>query len=271
MTTNAPSTGELVRSYLAAKRVVVDGGFAHEIAWQATAGRVTLTPAAFVREAAWVVLSCGMRELVVRALFGRLAQALRDFDPTALSADRQAARAAGLVVFGHEGKINAILDIAVTADRLGEDGLREVLWGDPQTFLCSLPYVGPVTWRHLAKNLGVQVAKPDRHLVRVARATSRPSVDVLCDEISAWLGEPVPVVDVVLWRWSVLHSGVCRERCDSILHDPTAGAAPSALTPTVHASRSGLTADRDVTITGGHGLTAGRDIHEIVPRSVGFE
>jgi hypothetical protein len=222
MGTNAPSTDELVRSYLAAKRVVVDGGFAHEIARQAAAGRVTLTPAAFVREAAWVVLSSGMRESVVRALFGRLASALRDFDPTALSADRPAARAAALMVFGHEGKINAILDIAVIADRLGEDGLREAIQDDPQSFLCSLPYVGPVTWRHLAKNLGMWVAKHDRHLVRVARATARPSVDVLCDEISAWTGEPVPVVDVVLWRWSVLHSLACREMCDSVLHNPLA-------------------------------------------------
>jgi hypothetical protein len=222
VSTNAPNTDELVRSYLTAKRVVVDGGFAHEIAWQAAAGLATLTPAAFVREAAWVVLSSGMRESVVRALFGRLAQALHDFDPTALSADRPAARAAALTVFGHEGKIDAILDIAVTADRVGEDGLRAVMRGDPQPFLGSLPYIGPVTWRHLAKNLGVRFAKPDRHLVRVARATARPSVDVLCEEISAWLGEPVPVVDVVLWRWSILHSRICRETCDSVLHGPTA-------------------------------------------------
>jgi len=222
MGTNAPSTDELVRAYLAAKRVVVDGGFAHEIARQAAAGRGRLTPAAFVQEAAWVVLSSGMRESVVRALFGQLTRALREFDPAVLSADRLAARAAALTVFGHEGKVNAILDIAVTADRLGEDGLREALRADPRRFLCSLPYVGPVTWRHLAKNLGVRVAKPDRHLVRVARATARPSVDLLCDEISSWIGEPVPVVDVVLWRWSVLHSRVCRGLCDSVLHNPTA-------------------------------------------------
>jgi hypothetical protein len=222
VSTTAPSTDELVRSYLIAKRVVVDGGFAHEIAWQAAAGPARLTAAAFVREAAWVVLSSGMRESIVRALFGRLAQALHDFEPSAMSADRQGTRAAAVTVFGHEGKINAILDIAITADRLGEDGLREAMHSDPKSFLCSLPYVGPVTWRHLAKNLGVQVAKPDRHLVRVAQATARPSVDHLCEEISAWLGEPVPVVDVVLWRWSVLHSHVCREICDSVLHDPTA-------------------------------------------------
>jgi hypothetical protein len=35
----------------------------------------------------------------------------------------------------------------------------------------------------------MRVAKPDRHLVRIARATARPSVDALCEEISAWLGD----------------------------------------------------------------------------------
>jgi hypothetical protein len=153
MSMNAPSTDELVRSYQTAKKVVVDGGFPHEIAWQATVGTGGLTPAAVLREAAWVVLSSGMQESVVRALFGRLAQAVHDPDPTALAADRTAARAAALTVFGHVGKIDAILGIAVTADRLGEDGLRQALQGDPQPFLCSLPYVGTVTWRHLAKNL----------------------------------------------------------------------------------------------------------------------
>jgi hypothetical protein len=218
VSTSAPSTDELVRSYLTAKRVVVDGGFSHEIAWQAAPEPARLTPAGFVREAAWVVLSSGMRESVIRALFGRLAQTLHQFDPTALIADRPAARTAALTVFAHQGKVNAILDIAATVDRLGEDGLQEALQGDPQPFLRSLPYVGPVTWRHLAKNLGMRVAKPDRHLVRIARATARPSVDLLCEEISTWLGEPVPVVDVVLWRWSVLHSPCRRETCDPVLH-----------------------------------------------------
>jgi hypothetical protein len=83
----------------------------------------------------------------------------------------------------------------------------------------TLPYVGPVTWRHLAKNLGAPVAKTDRHLVRLA--AGRPSVDVMCDEIGRWLGEPVAVVDIVLWRWSVPHAQDCREPRDGLPHRPT--------------------------------------------------
>jgi len=216
-----PSTTELVRSYLTAKREVVGDGFAYEIAWQATAGLADLSAEAFVREAAWVVLSSGMRESVVRGLFGRLASAMYDFNLAAMSVNQSAARAASLAVFGHEGKIDAILQIADVARRTGAQGLHELLMSDPQGFLESLPYVGPVTWRHLAKNLGIRVAKPDRHLVRLAHATSRSSVDALCDEIAEWVGEPVPVVDVVLWRWSVLHARGCLQPCDALLHRRT--------------------------------------------------
>lgn len=221
MIADPPSTTELVRSYLTAKREVVGDGFAYEIAWQAAAGSANLSAEEFVREAAWVVLSSGMRESVVRGLFGRLASEMYDFDLAAMSANQSTVRAASLAVFGHEGKIDAILHIAAVARQTGEQGLRELLSSDPQSFLESLPFIGPVTWRHLAKNLGVRVAKPDRHLVRLAHATSRSSVDALCDEIAGWVGEPVPVVDVVLWRWSVLHARGCLQPCDVLLHRRT--------------------------------------------------
>jgi hypothetical protein len=70
-----------------------------------------------------------------------------------------------------------------------------------------MPYIGPVTWRHLAKNVGVAVAKPDRHLVRLSIALGRSSVDELCHEIAELVADPVSVVDVVLWRWSVEKAG----------------------------------------------------------------
>lgn len=216
-TTRDMGTDELVARYLDAKSTVIDAGHASEIAWQAAAGQRPVTPRLFVREAAWVVLSAGMSEAVVRGVFPALQLALRRFSPAALSRDRAAARAEALASFGHEGKIDAILRIADTARRLGATGLEQKLC-DPEPFLLSLPYIGPVTWRHLAKNLGVPVAKADRHLVRLAAATGRNDVDGMCAEISDWLGEPVAVVDVVLWRWAVLHAANCGRPCFGLPH-----------------------------------------------------
>jgi len=193
-------------------------GYAHEIAWQSSAARAEPTPTTFMREAAWVVLSAGMNESVVRRLFGRLNDAMCAFDPAALSRNREHARIAALAIFAHEKKITAILDIAAMVSRIDRSGLHAALMDDPELFLRSLPYIGPITWRHLAKNLGLPVAKPDRHLARLASATARESVDGLCNEIAGWLGEPVAVVDVVLWRWSVLHARECRRPCNPAFH-----------------------------------------------------
>ncbi|ABL80609.1 MULTISPECIES: hypothetical protein [unclassified Nocardioides] len=198
-------TDELVRIYLKAKREVLDGGFAHEVAWQFETAQSSVTPRQFVSEASWVVLSAGMREAVVRRLFPRLEDACHGFDLERMAANKPEVRRHCLDVFGHERKIDAILEIAETVRMLGDAGLSKALL-DLEPFLRSLPYIGPVTWRHLAKNIGVSVAKADRHMVRFAAATGRNDVDRLCSEISDWIGDPVAVVDVVLWRWSVLHA-----------------------------------------------------------------
>jgi hypothetical protein len=57
---------------------------------------------------------------------------------------------------------------------------------------------------HLAKNLGLPVAKPDRHLVRIAGAAGYPNVDALCKDISEITQHPPSVVDVVLWRFATI-------------------------------------------------------------------
>ncbi len=210
------STDELVRAYLVAKRSVINSGYAHEVAWQSEVAP-PLTPRRFVNEAAWVILCTGMSEAVVSRLFPRFVEQLGDLSPEWLVAHVTTARSRALGIFGHEQKIDSILRIAETARVLGADGLRYSMQ-DPEPFLLGLPYIGTVTWRHLAKNLGVPVAKADRHLTRFAKAAGRPSVDYLCAEISSWMGDPVPVVDVVLWRWSVLHARSCDKGCSRLPH-----------------------------------------------------
>lgn len=218
----ALGTDELVKAYLTAKRHVVDGGFDHEVAWQFQTAWAPINPGLFVREAAWVVLSAGMSEAVVRRVFPALEDVCHGFDPERIAANQTTVRARCLGVFAHERKIDAILHIARTARALGDARLVQALQ-DPEPFLRSLPYIGPVTWRHLAKNIGMPVAKADRHMVRFAAAAGRESVDRLCAEISEWLGEPVAVVDVVLWRWSVLHAIDCGRDCGGLPHPPKRG------------------------------------------------
>lgn len=62
----------------------------------------------------------------------------------------------------------------------------------------SLPWIGQITKYHLAKNLGADVAKPDRWLERIA-ACGGETVHALCAPFQGY-GRPDRHLDVVLWR-----------------------------------------------------------------------
>lgn len=211
-------TSDLVSAYVAAKHEVIAAGYIDEIAWQQHARLIDLDPTTFTREAAWVVLSAGMSTRIVQQRFPQLGAALHQWDPEAIVADPDAADRA-FTLFAHPSKIQAICTIAGAAARLGTAGLLAALDQDPRGFLTTLPYIGPVTWAHLAKNVGVATVKADRHLERLSRACHRAAPHELCEEIASWLDEPMPVVDVVLWRYATLHQGRCVEQgCLGVPH-----------------------------------------------------
>lgn len=212
------TTDRVVRHYLHAKRIVIESGFASEITWQHSVRIEDATEVSFLREAAWVVLSSGMRETVIRNIFPRLADVFHAWRPGMVTADPNA-RTRALHIYHHKSKIEAIVTAAGVAQRLGPEGVRYALAHEPDTLFDALPYIGPVTRRHLAKNLGVALAKPDRHLARLAVAAGRCGVDDLCQEISDWVGDAIHVVDIVLWRWATLHQRMCTySLCEGLPH-----------------------------------------------------
>jgi len=83
---------------------------------------------------------------------------------------------------------------------------------EPVEFLDTLPMIGEITKKHLARNLGIDCAKPDRHLIRLAAQSGYGSsnkvseqtkaVDRMCLDIHNEIGgsEKIGVIDVVLWR-----------------------------------------------------------------------
>lgn len=197
----------IIQGYRWALRYVEHAGYGHEISWQKSRNLLKVTEPDFLREAAWVVLNSGMREAVIRQLFPQICKAYFGFKSARLICERQAmCMQRAMEVFGHLGKQSAIVSIAATVNSLGEDGLRQTLLGKGVDFLEGLPWMGPATSRHLAKNLGVQTAKPDRHLVRIAEVSGLGSVDRLCEMIARYTQDDVAVVDLVLWRFATLRN-----------------------------------------------------------------
>ncbi len=197
----------LLDVYLTAKEAVIARGFAWEIDWQAERRLDRIDECQFLRESAWTVLSAGFRETVLRRLFAPICDAFLGMRSAAtIQANRARCRRAALRVFNNRRKVNAILDIAAIVDEMGFDRVRHQIEQDEVRFLQTLPYIGSITAFHLAKNLGLSVVKPDRHLQRIAAAAGFSSPLELCQLISDHLGEPVQVVDVVLWRYATLFS-----------------------------------------------------------------
>ena len=129
----------------------------------------------------YVVINAGLRNQVAEVIFSRV---LKN----------------GLTAIGHEGKRKAIEEgIKRKTEWFGTlkslETTKEVL-----NFLESLPWIGSITKYHLARNLGIDVAKPDRHLTRLAKIFQCNDVQEMCQKISKETGDRLGTVDLILWR-----------------------------------------------------------------------
>ena len=207
---NAPApcgraTQRLARLYLDIKDSLIEAGFAKEIDWQYDLSIKRLTESQFLRESAWVILSSGFRETVLRLKFHAISDAFLSWNSASRIADtKTTCRRKALTVFGNTRKIDAIVEVV---ERVVEAGFRTIhtrLQDEGVDFIRTFPFMGPITSFHLAKNVGIHVSKPDRHLVRISRVLGFESVSSLCSLIGGVVGDPVSVVDLVFWRYATI-------------------------------------------------------------------
>ena len=196
----------LASAYLTAKEKVIELGFAPEIDWQYNLSFGDLTESLFLREAAWVILSSGMRESVVSAKFPIVSRAFYGWGSARTIVRRKAAcRQKALCAVGHEGKIESIIYVAEEIDRKGFPEVKELLARYGVEYILKFPYMGPATSLHLAKNIGLSVVKPDRHLLRVTKITGYETPEAMCNAIAGVIGDKISVIDLVIWRYATLH------------------------------------------------------------------
>lgn len=169
-------------TYRALKNRLICGGYEREIEWAANL-KPCADPVDFFCEYSWVVINSGMKEQIARKIWDRIVDALR----TGKKA---------VDVFGHKGKAAAIDSMRLERGVVFIDYQNAP---DKLAFLQSLPWIGPITKYHLAKNLGHDCVKPDRHLVRIA-AKEGKTPDQICREIAEETGDRLTVVDTVIWR-----------------------------------------------------------------------
>lgn len=173
--------------YLEIRGILADRGHGDDYTWSQSV-KSPPTPEALACEYAWVVLNSGMRSAVARKIMDRVWPLVTADEPIGSA-------------FKHKGKAAAIQEAwrrrVERFDEFFGEYLRD--GGDVLAWCQSLPWIGGITKYHLAKNLGVDCAKPDRWLVRLAGAEGE-TVDGLCGRLAAETGDRVATVDVVLWR-----------------------------------------------------------------------
>lgn len=169
-------------TYLDLKAQVVDQGYEPDIRWCETVGPPE-TAEKFLVEYFWVILNSGMREQVARSIWRRVQQAIRQHEPISS-------------VFRHAGKAKAIQDALAQKQAIFQGFLDAK---DKLAYLESLPWIGVITKFHLAKNCGLDVCKPDRHLVRLA-ARYHTTPEEMCRSLAEQSGDRICTVDYVIWR-----------------------------------------------------------------------
>lgn len=195
----------VIVAYKEAKESVIRKGYAGEIIWQEGISYEEVTESDFLREAAWVILSCGMKEAIVRRKFPMISEAFLYWSSAQEIVDHSATcRHQALSSFNSASKIDAIVDMADCISGTGYETVKECIRVEGIQYMQLFRYIGPVTVYHLAKNIGFPVAKPDRHLERIAAQTGYASPQEMCEHVARVTGDTIPVVDLVLWRFATL-------------------------------------------------------------------
>ncbi|MDR2869892.1 MAG: hypothetical protein LBV04_05545 [Deferribacteraceae bacterium] len=188
--------------YKRAKQKVIDLGYENEIVWQTEQSPDHINEQTFLQEAAWVIYCSGFREETVRQHFNLISLCFCDWESAETIAKKKImCISSAMCVFKNSRKHCAVAEVADIISNHGFANYKKKLNENTLETLQQLPFIGKITSYHLAKNLGFDIAKPDRHLTRLTKYFGYDNVNTLCKEISCHSGDPVRVVDLILWRY----------------------------------------------------------------------
>lgn len=193
--------------YLRVKEQLIHDGYAPEIDWQYDVCFERICERQFLMEGAWVILASGFRESILRQKFPAISCAFLDWDISRIVRCTDSCVSNALRTFAHSGKIRAIATLAEKVHQIGLQSIKSGINSLGYSYLQQFPYIGPITAIHLGKNLGLRLVKPDRHLVRVAFELGFKCPQKMCEEIADIVGDPLEVIDIVLWRYSAIQVG----------------------------------------------------------------
>lgn len=182
---------DIVEFYSQAKQYVIQNGFQWELDIVEKRKFADQYPDDFLREYVYVVCNSGMKNQIAEKIFQRWWKF-------------------GYKSIGHPGKREAVKQAEKNKNKIFNDLpcnciTVKIPISETLEYLESLPWIGKITKYHLARNIGLDVAKPDRHLVRIADHLGYSDIQQMCKKVSEYFGDRIGTVDVVLWRYCNLN------------------------------------------------------------------
>ena len=171
--------------YAIIKEIIIADGYKNEIEWINNIPN-PIDKDLFFREYSWVVINSGMNNKIAKQIYKNFwNNGIPDFS-----------------AINHPNKNEALKKVY---SRLNLYFLHFTESKNKLMFLKSLPHIGDITKYHLARNLGLNYAKPDRHLVRISGLFKYPNVQEFCKKLSVLTKDTIGIVDLVLWRFATLY------------------------------------------------------------------
>ena len=154
----------------------------------------------FLTEYCWVVYAAGFKVAILTAKFPAIREAFANFDLDEVA--ELASVDPVLRIINRRDKAEGFLRGARTIRSEGWLPFQARVLREGLPVLRSLPFVGDINQKHLARNIGLlDTAKDDIWLKRLASILAAPSVDELANFLAKTFRESVFTVDLLLWRF----------------------------------------------------------------------
>jgi hypothetical protein len=198
-----PMNEELARNCFRTALAYVSENCSEELEWVRGISPDLLdqmTCADFLSTYCWVVYASGFRVSVLTDKFPALKTAFCEFNIDDIC-QRESLEPA-LAVINNRRKAEGFVEGCRRIRSEGFEAFKARVKAEGMDALQGLPFIGSITKKHLARNIGLlDVPKDDIWMVRLANEFSAPDVQQLTAFLAEEFGEKQGTVDLVLWRF----------------------------------------------------------------------
>jgi hypothetical protein len=181
---SAPTMEPIVSLYNLAKDRVRDAGYGPEIDYVQKRTFADIDETRFFEEYCFVVLCWGVREQIGRQDYDRF---MERQDPKVIK-NRFRVKKQQAVTIAKENFVRWFGELKCSTR--------------PEKYLRTLPLIGEVMKWHLARNLGFDCVKPDRHMNALASEYGFSDPWKMCERVQKYYpNDRLGTIDVVFWRW----------------------------------------------------------------------